>query len=74
MEKVFLWLFPVLCFMVLFKYGDYFTSQSFYGTFVSTSMINLLDKNQIMNTLLQTLFWISLVIGVIDNSRDSVDK
>ena len=40
-KKVFLWLFPVLCFMVLFKYGDYFTSQSFYGTFVSTSMINL---------------------------------
>ena len=25
-KKVFLWLFPVLCFMVLFKYGDYFTS------------------------------------------------
>ena len=37
-KKVFLWLFPVLCFMVLFKYGDYFTSQSFYGTFVSTSI------------------------------------
>lgn len=80
-KKVFLWLFPVLCFMVLFKYGDYFTSQSFYGTFVSTSMINLLDKNQIMNTLLQTfvfgfrwLLVLLIIVGIVWTNKRKSDS
>ncbi|MBU5477025.1 hypothetical protein KQI72_09910 [Eubacterium sp. MSJ-21] len=80
-KKVFLWALPVFCFLILFKYGDYFTSQSFYGTFVSTAMINLMDKNQIINTLLQSfvfgfrwLLMLLIIIGIVWTKKRKSDS
>lgn len=53
-KRVLLWLTPACMFLFILKYGEYLTSQSFYGTYVSDSMIKLFDVNQIMNTTLHT--------------------
>lgn len=53
-KRVLLWITPACMFLFILKYGDYLTSQSFYGTYVSDSMIKLFDANQMMNTTLHT--------------------
>lgn len=75
-KKVLLWALPVFCFLVTFKYGDYFTTQSFYGTYIGSSLIKISDKNQILNTLLQAfifgfrwLLTLLIIIGIIWNKK-----
>lgn len=53
-KRLLLWIIPACMFLLILKYGEYLTSQSFYGTYVSDSMIKLFDINQIMNTTLHT--------------------
>lgn len=53
-SKIFLWILPALLFMIAFLFGDHFTIQNFYGTYVSESMISLKSMQIVGNTLMQT--------------------
>ena len=71
-KRVLLWIAPAFMFLLSLTYGNYIVSQSFFGTYVSDSMINLFDINQIANTFLHTfvfgfrwIFAIMMLIGII---------
>lgn len=85
LKKVLLWIIPIIMFGILLKYGDYITGQSFYGTYVADSMINLFDKNQIINTGLHTFVfgfrWIfvalmlcALILKIVNKRQAEVNK
>lgn len=52
-SKAFLWILPAVFFLITFLYGDHFTAQNFYGTYLSDSMIELKSIEIIANTLIQ---------------------
>lgn len=53
-KKVFLWTFPAVMFLISFFFGDYFTIQNFYGTYVTDEMVRLKTGPSLFNTILQT--------------------
>lgn len=71
-KKIVLWIIPVISMFFIMIFGDYFTSQNFYGTYVSDHLIKIGDINQIANTFLQAfifgfrwIFSLLLIITVI---------
>jgi len=59
--KVLTYISPVLTYMIFFVVGDYFTIQSFLGTYVSDTAIKLKTGVGMLNIIFQSFyFWIPL--------------
>lgn len=43
-KKILCWIFPTVVFLLTFVFGDHFTIQNFYGTYVSEQMIQFNNK------------------------------
>lgn len=51
--KCFLWILPAILFLISFLWGEHFTIQNFYGTYVADSMIQIKSLDVLGNTLVQ---------------------
>ena len=51
--KCFLWILPAILFLISFLWGEHFTIQNFYGTYVADSMIQIKSLDILGNTLVQ---------------------
>ena len=69
--KCFLWILPAVLFLISFLWGEHFTIQNFYGTYVADSMVQIKSLEVLGNTFFQAfvfgfrwIFTLLVLVGI----------